>query len=318
VICLAGPTAAGKSAACMALAQRWPLEVINVDSATIYRGMDVGTAKPSADERARVPQHLLDIRDPAQTYSAAQFRADTLRLIEAIRGRNRLPLLAGGTMLYYKVLRDGLDDLPQADPALRAELEARAAEQGWPALHAELAKRDPATARMIEPVLYFKGFHALQTYRVAHVLWQAGRKDFALYLQSLSSRVFQVDIHPAAKIGKGVMFDHATGIVIGETAVIGDNCSLLHGVTLGGTGNEKGDRHPKIGRGVMMGSGAKILGNITVGDCARIAAGSVVLKDVPPRTTVAGVPAREIGFAGCEEPALAMDQFFQGEGEPNH
>ena len=151
MICLAGPTAAGKSAACMALAQRWPLEVINVDSATIYRGMDVGTAKPNADERARVPQHLLDIRDPAQTYSAAQFRADTLRLIEAIRGRNRLPLLAGGTMLYYKVLRDGLDDLPQADPALRAELEARAAEQGWPALHAELAKRDPATAARLSP-----------------------------------------------------------------------------------------------------------------------------------------------------------------------
>jgi len=151
VICLAGPTAAGKSAACLALAQRWPLEIVNVDSATIYRGMDVGTAKPNAEERARVPQHLLDIRDPAESYSAAQFREDALRLIQEIRGRGRMPLLAGGTMLYYKVLRDGLDDLPQADPALRAGLEARAAEHGWPALHAELAQRDPATAARLSP-----------------------------------------------------------------------------------------------------------------------------------------------------------------------
>lgn len=151
MICLAGPTAAGKSAACLALAQRWPLEIVNVDSATIYRGMDVGTAKPNAEERARVPQHLLDIRDPAESYSAAQFREDALRLIQEIRGRGRMPLLAGGTMLYYKVLRDGLDDLPQADPALRARLEARAAEHGWPALHAELAQRDPATAARLSP-----------------------------------------------------------------------------------------------------------------------------------------------------------------------
>ena len=151
VICLAGPTAAGKSAACLALAQRWPLEIVNVDSATLYRGMDIGTAKPSAQERARTPQHLLDIRDPAESYSAAQFRADALRLIEEIRARGRLPLLAGGTMLYYKALRDGLDDLPQADPALRAALEARAAERGWPALHAELARLDPATAARLSP-----------------------------------------------------------------------------------------------------------------------------------------------------------------------
>ncbi|MGN6579797.1 MAG: tRNA (adenosine(37)-N6)-dimethylallyltransferase MiaA [Bordetella sp.] len=151
VICLAGPTAAGKSAACLALAQRWPLEIVNVDSATIYRGMDVGTAKPGAEERALVPQHLLDIRDPAESYSAAQFRDDALRLIDEIRGRGRLPLLAGGTMLYYKVLREGLDALPQADPVLRAELEAQAAERGWPALHAELAGRDPATAARLSP-----------------------------------------------------------------------------------------------------------------------------------------------------------------------
>lgn len=146
VLCLAGPTAAGKSAATLAIAARWPIEIINVDSATIYTGMDVGTAKPGAAERKQVPQHLLDIRDPAQSYSAAEFRDDAIALIEEIRARGRVPLLAGGTMLYYKALRDGLDDLPGADPALRAELDARAAQQGWPALHAELARHDPITA----------------------------------------------------------------------------------------------------------------------------------------------------------------------------
>lgn len=151
VLCLAGPTAAGKSASTLALAERWPLEIINVDSATIYRGMDIGTAKPSPAEQAQVPQHLLDIRDPAQSYSAAEFRADALRLIDEIRARGRIPLLAGGTMMYYKALRDGLDDLPQADPALRAELEARAARDGWPALHAELARLDPVTAARLAP-----------------------------------------------------------------------------------------------------------------------------------------------------------------------
>ncbi|MFY3166589.1 tRNA (adenosine(37)-N6)-dimethylallyltransferase MiaA [Achromobacter xylosoxidans] len=151
VICLAGPTAAGKSASTLALAERWPLEIVNVDSATIYRGMDIGTAKPSPAEQAQVPQHLLDIRDPAQSYSAAEFRVDALRLIDEIRARGRIPLLAGGTMMYYKALRDGLDDLPQADPALRAELEARAARDGWPALHAELARLDPVTAARLAP-----------------------------------------------------------------------------------------------------------------------------------------------------------------------
>jgi serine O-acetyltransferase len=204
--------------------------------------------------------------------------------------------------LLHKTFHEVLESDPSLGDTFRADIMA-------------VAKRDPACHRLIEPLLYFKGFHALETYRLAHALWQAGRRDFALYLQSLSSRVFQVDINPAARIGKGIMLDHATGIVIGETAVVGDNCSMLHGVTLGGTGNEHDDRHPKIGRGVMIGAGAKILGNITVGDCARVAAGSVVLRDVPPRRTVAGVPAREIGFAGCEEPALAMDQFFLGDDE---
>jgi serine O-acetyltransferase len=171
--------------------------------------------------------------------------------------------------------------------------------------------RDPACSRLIDPLLYFKGFHALETQRFSHALWHFGRRDFALYLQSQSSRVFAVDIHPAAKIGRGIMLDHGSGIVIGETAEIGDNSSLLHNVTLGGSGKETGDRHPKVGRGVMIGAGAKILGNISVGDCARIAAGSVVLKDVPPRTTVAGVPARVVGEAGCSQPSRMMDQLLK-------
>ncbi len=179
------------------------------------------------------------------------------------------------------------------------------------AFRADLAAvydRDPACSRYLEPLLYFKGFHALVTHRFAHELWKQGRRDFALYLQSQSSRIFAVDIHPAARIGIGIMIDHGTGIVIGETAAVGDNTSLLHGVTLGGSGKEGGDRHPKIGANVMIGAGAKVLGNIHVGNCSRVAAGSVVLKDVPPNTTVAGVPAKVVGPAGCPEPARSMDQ----------
>jgi serine O-acetyltransferase len=173
-----------------------------------------------------------------------------------------------------------------------------------------VADRDPACHRIMEPLLYFKGFHALQAYRLAHALWRAGRKDFALYLQSRASSVFQVDINPAAKIGKGVFLDHATSIVVGETCVIEDDCSILQGVTLGGTGKETGDRHPKIRRGVLIGAGAKILGNIEVGYCARVAAGSVVLAAVPHNKTVAGVPARIVGEAGCAEPGRTMNQIL--------
>lgn len=170
--------------------------------------------------------------------------------------------------------------------------------------------RDPACDRFIMPILYFKGFHAIQTHRLAHWLWNHGRQDFALYLQSLSSSVFQTDINPAAKIGKGVFLDHATGLVVGQTAVIEDDVSILHDVTLGGTGKENEDRHPKIRHGVMIGAGAKILGNIEVGHCARIAAGSVVVKPVPHNVTVAGVPARVVGTAGCSEPSRTMDQML--------
>lgn len=152
--------------------------------------------------------------------------------------------------------------------------------------------RDPACTRYLDPLLYFKGFHALVTHRFGHALWKSRRRDFALYLQSQSSRMFGVDIHPAARFGKGIMLDHATGFVVGETAVVGDNCSFLHAVTLGGSGKETGDRHPKIGDNVLIGAGAKVLGNIKVGHCSRVAAGSVVLSEVPPNVTVAGVPAK--------------------------
>lgn len=170
--------------------------------------------------------------------------------------------------------------------------------------------RDPACNRFIEPVLFFKGFHAILTHRLAHWLWNRGRKDFALYLQARSSGIFQTDINPAARIGKGIFLDHATGLVVGMTATIGDNVSILQDVTLGGTGKETGDRHPKIRDGVLIGAGAKVLGNIEIGHCSRIAAGSVVLKPVPPNSTVAGVPARVVGTAGCDEPSRAMDQLL--------
>lgn len=174
--------------------------------------------------------------------------------------------------------------------------------------------RDPACQRFVEPVLYFKGFHALQTHRLAHWLFNQGRRDFALYLQSRSSSVFQTDINPAARIGKGIFIDHATGLVIGETAVVEDNVSILHGVTLGGTGKAGGDRHPKIRRGVLLGAGAKVLGNIEIGHCTKVASGSVVLASVPNNKTVAGVPARIVGEAGCAEPSRAMDQLLSEKG----
>ncbi len=170
--------------------------------------------------------------------------------------------------------------------------------------------RDPACERFIEPVLYFKGFHAIQTHRLAHWLLRQGRRDFALYLQSRSSVVFQTDINPAVKMGRGIFLDHATGLVVGETATIGDDVSILQDVTLGGTGKKGGDRHPKIENGVLIGAGAKILGNFTIGHCSRIAAGSVVLNEVPPNTTVAGVPAKVVGAAGCSEPSRSMDQIL--------
>ena len=200
-------------------------------------------------------------------------------------------------ILLRQTFEEMLADWPEWGSILRVDIQA-------------VYDRDPACLRFMEAVLYFKGFHALQTHRLAHWLYNRGRRDFALYLQSRSSSVFQTDINPAARIGKGIFLDHATGLVVGETAVIGDNVSILHGVTLGGTGKEGADRHPKIMNGVLIGAGAKILGNIEIGHCSRIAAGSVVLKPVPPKKTVAGVPARIVGEAGCSEPSRIMDQML--------
>jgi len=206
--------------------------------------------------------------------------------------------LASGEM-SEQLLREIADEAYGADPGLggaaRADLVA-------------VYDRDPACHRFLQPILFFKGYQALQSYRISHWLWRQGRRDMAYFVQMRTSEMFGVDIHPAARIGKGVMIDHAHSIVIGETAVVGDNVSMLHSVTLGGTGKEEEDRHPKIGNGVLIGAGAKVLGNIHVGDNSRIAAGSVVLNDVPCCKTVAGVPAKIVGEAGCDQPAVRMDQ----------
>tara|TARA_Y100000588_G_scaffold24440_1_gene24471 strand:+ start:1033 stop:1842 length:810 start_codon:yes stop_codon:yes gene_type:complete len=171
-------------------------------------------------------------------------------------------------------------------------------------------ERDPACRDFLSPFLYFKGFQALAGFRAANYLWRQDRRELAQYLQSLIAAVYAVDVHPAAKVGKGILLDHATGFVAGETTVIEDNVSILHEVTLGGTGKERGDRHPKIRSGVLIGAGAKILGNVEIGEGARIGAGSVVLKDVPPHVSVAGVPAKEIGRVQEASPALGMDHML--------
>ncbi len=211
--------------------------------------------------------------------------------------------LASGEM-SEQILREIADEAFASDPELgvaaRADLMA-------------VYERDPACHRFIQPILFFKGYQAVQAYRIGNWLWRMGRKDMAYFVQMRVSEAFGVDIHPNARVGKGIMIDHAHSIVIGETAVVGDNVSMLHSVTLGGTGKEDGDRHPKIGDGVLIGAGAKVLGNIHVGYCSRIAAGSVVLQDVPHNTTVAGVPAKVVGHSGCAQPALTMDQILASE-----
>ncbi len=214
----------------------------------------------------------------------------------------------------------GSPALPAA--ALREELTGLAASRSdlGEAIQADLLAvrdRDPACASLLVPLLYFKGFHAVQAYRFANGFWTGGRQALARFLQNRISQVFGVDIHPAARIGRGIFVDHGTGVVVGETAVIEDDVSLLQDVTLGGTGKESGDRHPKVQRGVLISAGAKVLGNIEIGEGAKIGAGSVVLKDVPPHTTAVGVPARIVGAPEEAEPALAMDQSvptFGGEG----
>lgn len=219
---------------------------------------------------------------------------ETLEAALSFHLANKLDSPALPAMLIREVIEEALAADVTIGEALRADLLA-------------VSERDSACCSLVTPLLYFKGFHALQAYRIAHWLWQQGRDSLALFLQNRISSVFAVDIHPAARIGKGIMFDHATGIVIGETAVVEDMVSIMQSVTLGGTGKEAGDRHPKVGRGVLIGAGAKILGNICIGDCAKIGAGSVVIKDVPARAVVAGVPAKIIGENLCGQPAQEMD-----------
>ena len=204
----------------------------------------------------------------------------------------------GDQELSAMSFREIADEAFAADPSLVAAAEAD--------LKA-VFERDPACKGYVQPFLFFKGFLALQAHRVAHWLWTHSRETLALQLQSQASEVFAVDIHPAARMGSGIFLDHGTGVVIGETAVVGDDVSMLHAVTLGGTGAERGDRHPKIGNGVLLGAGAKVLGNIEVGDYAKIASGSVVLKPVPAHCTAAGVPARLVNCPTCGEPARTMD-----------
>ncbi|MEO0498682.1 MAG: serine O-acetyltransferase [Pseudomonadota bacterium] len=218
-------------------------------------------------------------------------------------------------------LRVQLSGLGMEPEALRQAFKQMATQRReWSiVLRADLAAvfdRDPACDRYLDPVLYFKGFQALQAHRLAHWLWSEGRRDFALAVQSAVSAAFQVDIHPAVPVGRGIFMDHATGIVIGSTARLGDNVSILQGVTLGGTGKEEGDRHPKVDSGVLIGAGAQVLGNINIGHCSRVGAGSVVLSDVPAMKTVAGVPAKIIGEAGCAEPGRSMDHMLVPDGAP--
>jgi len=200
-------------------------------------------------------------------------------------------------MILHALIDQAFAGSPAIGKAIRNDLQA-------------IRDRDPASRGYLAPFLYFKGFQALEAFRVANWYWNQGRQLLAVHLQNRISEVFGVDIHPAARIGSGVLLDHATAIVIGETAVVEDNVSLLHEVTLGGTGKETGDRHPKVRQGVLIGAGAKILGNVEIGAGAKVGAGSVVLDAVPPHSTVAGVPARVVGRPAVAEPALEMNQDF--------
>ena len=249
--------------------------------------------------RLRSEAEVLIAEEPALASLALSAVLHQPSLDEAVAHRvaSRLDHPALAADIIEQTFHEAFADDPALGEAFRADIGA-------------VMDRDPACTRALEPLLYFKGFHAIQTYRLAHWLWSRNRQDFALYLQSRSSEVFQTDIHPAARIGRGIFLDHATGLVVGSTAVIEDNVSMLQNVTLGGTGKERGDRHPKIRHGVLIGAGAKILGNIEVGHCARVAAGSVVLHPVPANATVAGVPAKVIGSAGCAEPSRSMDHFL--------
>lgn len=247
--------------------------------------------------RSQTQQHAEGEPILASFLYASILNHDSLEAALSFHLANKLDSPAVSAMLIREIIQEALENDTDITCAARADLLA-------------IQSRDPTVVCLSVPFLFYKGYHAIQAYRVAHWLWNQDRRSMALFMQNLISVVFGVDIHPAAKIGKGIMLDHATGIVIGETAVVEDNVSLMQSVTLGGTGKESGDRHPKVREGVLISAGAKVLGNIEIGRGAKIAAGSVVLKPVAPHTTVAGVPAVVVGKPRSSQPALDMNHYL--------
>ncbi|MBO6765413.1 serine O-acetyltransferase [Maricaulis sp.] len=275
------------------------MPLTNVETA-----VDARTGVDKLWARLRVEAASAAAEEPilASFLNAAILRHDKFAHALAYRIASKMADAQLDSMLARDVAEEAIEGDPQIVAQAAADMIA-------------VDERDPACLSLLQPFLYFKGYHALQAHRIAHWLWKQGRQTLAFHLQSRVGERFGLDIHPAARIGSGVMFDHATSVVIGETAVVGDDCSILHEVTLGGTGAAHEDRHPKIGKGVLIGAGARVLGNIQVGDGARIAAGSVVLEPVPAGCTVAGVPAKIVGKCACKEPAKSMDQSLpQGSG----
>lgn len=275
------------------------MPLTNVETA-----VDARTGVDKLWARLRVEAASAAAEEPilASFLNAAILRHDKFAHALAYRIASKMADAQLDSMLARDVAEEAIEGDPQIVAQAAADMIA-------------VDERDPACLSLLQPFLYFKGYHALQAHRIAHWLWMQGRQNLAFHLQSRVGERFGLDIHPAARIGSGVMFDHATSVVIGETAVVGDDCSILHEVTLGGTGAAHEDRHPKIGKGVLIGAGARVLGNIEVGDGARIAAGSVVLEPVPAGCTVAGVPAKIVGKCACKEPAKSMDQSLpQGSG----
>ncbi|MFZ4396309.1 MAG: serine O-acetyltransferase [Kiritimatiellia bacterium] len=265
-----------------------------------------GVRRPRCDANDPVwPRLVREANDAAQREPALAGFLETAVsshcTLEQALGRYLAGKLASPHLtadVVEEIFREALTDSSAIGDAVRQDLCA-------------VPERDPAARTLLTPFLFFKGFQSLQCYRMAHWLWSQGRTTTALFLQSRISEVFAVDIHPAARIGKGILMDHGTGVVIGETAVVGDGVSMLHEVTLGGTGKEAGDRHPKVESNVLIGAGAKILGNIRIGEGSKVAACSVVLSSVPPFSTVAGIPARIVGRPKVSDPARVMDQTIE-------
>jgi serine O-acetyltransferase len=247
--------------------------------------------------REEAARHASDEPILASFLHATILNHARLELALSFHLASQLDSPTASSLLLREVMLEAMDSDAAIREAVRADLQA-------------VEDRDSACHELYIPFLYFKGFHALQTQRLAHWLWNNGRESLALFFQNRMSAEFSVDIHPAARMGKGIMLDHATGLVIGETAVVGNNVSILQAVTLGGTGKDEGDRHPKICDGVLISAGAKILGNICVGQGAKVGANSVVLENVPAHTTVAGVPAKIVGRPASDQPALEMDHDF--------